>query len=175
MPSQRFAPAPYKEPAKADIRGGMPIEDVAKKYNLSERTAFRYLKEIEDEKTGSKPPPNVPGGKVESVGGGEIATITVPKPAAAVFTLGNQKILIDPADLYESFMLYEDLKVRCSLEDNFSTVLKDGIGLLWEILAKNPKGQSAVAATEISEVKEKETEVNYGSGTGTSEAETGAK
>ena len=46
MPSPRFTPSPFKEPALADIRGGMPIKDVVKKYNLCERTVYYDLQEV---------------------------------------------------------------------------------------------------------------------------------
>ena len=44
-------PSPFKEPALADLRGGMPIKDVVKKYNLCERTVYYYLQEVKSEST----------------------------------------------------------------------------------------------------------------------------
>jgi hypothetical protein len=41
--------APAKENAKADLRAGETIADVARKYNISERTVWRYSNEIADE------------------------------------------------------------------------------------------------------------------------------
>ena len=67
MPTPHFQSSPNKEPAKADLRGGMPVEDVAKKYNISERTVFHYKKQIEDEKSGISN--NKPGGVVTKQGG----------------------------------------------------------------------------------------------------------
>jgi hypothetical protein len=164
MPTPVFQPSPHKEPAKADLRGGMPLKDCALKYNLSEKTVRRYLKEVEDETAGTKQVPAPPGGKTATEGG-QIATITVAKPAAIVFTLGNQTILLDPGDLYESFLLYEDLKVKCELTDNFSVVLKDGIGLLWEVLVNPPNIQQ----------EEEPTEVQDGTGNGSSKKEPGTQ
>ncbi len=165
MPTPVFQPSPQKEPAKAALRGGMNIHDCAIKFNLSEKTVRRYLKEVEAEQSGDKQVPNPPGGKATSEGG-QVATVTVAKPAAVVFTLGNQTILLDPADLYESFLLYEDLKVKCQLEDNFSTVLKDGIGLLWEVLINPPDLQQSEEFPE---------EDNDGASSGDGEEEPGTQ
>jgi hypothetical protein len=164
MATPVFQPSPQKEPAKADLRGGMSVDACALKYNISKRTAYRYFKEVEDEKAGVKQPPAAPGGK-SSTEGGQVATVTVAKPAAVVFTLGNQTILLDPADLYESFLLYEDLKIKCELTDNFTQVLKDGMGLLWEVLVNPP----------ILQEEEESTEVSDGASTGPSKEEPGAQ
>jgi transposase len=164
MPTPIYQPSPQKEPAKADLRGGMSIHDCALKHNLSEKTVRRYLKEVEDEKAGIKQVPNTPGGKSQTEGG-QVATITVAKPAAVVFTLGNQTILLDPGDIYESFLLYEEIKVKYHLEESFSTVLHDGMGLLNEVLINPPDKPQ----------EEGPMEVNDGSGIGYGKEEPGAQ
>lgn len=171
MPSQHFAPAPYKEPAKADLRGGMSFQDVAAKYHLSERSTRRYLKEVEEEQSGKKQVPSAPGGRM-SKEGGKLAAVTNPQPAATVFTLGNQTILIDPADLYESFLLYEDLRVKIPLDQPFSSVLKDGVAILWEVLAKNPVNQKP---DQLAEEEKELVEVTHDDSSGDGKAETGAQ
>jgi len=54
-----FQPSLHKEEAKQDLRGGMTPEECAVKFNISERTAYRYLKEIQEGPHQAKPGPTM--------------------------------------------------------------------------------------------------------------------
>lgn len=95
--------------------------------------------------------------------GGKLVTVAAKQPAPVVFMLGKEEIELDPAALYESYLLYQDIKVRCNLQDGFSSVIRDGVGLLWRVLVSEPK-------VEQGKVK---MEVTNGRGTGQGEEEPG--
>ena len=50
-----FQPSIHKPEAMNDLRGGMSPEKCAVKYNISERTVYRYLKEITEGSFKAKP------------------------------------------------------------------------------------------------------------------------
>jgi len=164
MPTPVFQPSPHKEPAKADLRGGMSIPDCALKYSLSEKTVRRYLKEIANEKGGQQQPPDKPGGKTQTEGG-KLATVTTPAPAAVVFVLGNQRIEMDPESLYESYLLYQDMKARCELTDGFGIVIRDAMGLMWRVLTTEPLISNGQVIMEVAD--------ESGNGSGNKEARVG--
>lgn len=56
MPVKIFQPNEHKEEIKQLLREGVSVEECATRFPLSERTIYRYYKEIQDEKEG-KPPP----------------------------------------------------------------------------------------------------------------------
>lgn len=60
-----------------------------------------------------------------------ISTATVPAPGAIVFTLGQQKIEIDPGDLIECWMLCMDMKRLLPLKDEFTTILRDCVDVTY--------------------------------------------
>jgi hypothetical protein len=95
--------------------------------------------------------------------GGKLVTVTGKQPAPVVFFLGKEEIELEPSALYESFLLYQDMKVRCDLKDGFSSVIRDGVGLLWRVLVSEPK-------VEQGKIK---VEVTNGRGTGQGEEEPG--
>jgi len=48
MPVKIFQPSPYKEAAMRALREGMSPEECSIKFHVSERTAWRYLKETRE-------------------------------------------------------------------------------------------------------------------------------
>lgn len=133
------------------------ITAVADRFPVSKKTVGRYLNQL---KAGKLDQPEKPAAQAE---GGKIATITARQPAPVIFSLGKHEIELEPQAIYESYLLYEDMRLRCQLTDGFSSVILDGVGLLWRILASEPR-------IEKGEVK---MEVKYGGGFGPSESETG--
>ncbi len=81
--------------------------------------------------------------------GGKLATVTAKQPAPVIFTLGQQMIELDAEALYESFILYQDMKVKCSINDGFSAVIRDGVGLLWRVLVSEPKISAGKVSVEV--------------------------
>lgn len=84
--------------------------------------------------------------KAKSSGPGqrEFIDITSRKPAPIIFTIGEQNIGLDPEPLYESFLLYEDLKVRFGFTDSFSVALKDAMVICYRLLGPEPKVKQEV-------------------------------
>lgn len=76
MPVKIFQPNQHKEEIKQLLRDGISVEECATKFPLSERTIFRYYKEVQDEKAG-KPPPGKKSGP---------ATVLVPGVSNESFT-----------------------------------------------------------------------------------------
>lgn len=65
-----------------------------------------------------------------------LAAFKSAQPAPTVFVIMGQEIKIDEVQLYESYLLYLDLKARLILKkDSFSDYLYDSAGTVWRILA----------------------------------------
>ncbi len=56
MPPRIFQPNQCREEAKQLLREGVSPEECATRFSIGERTAYRYLKEVQDEKAGKAPP-----------------------------------------------------------------------------------------------------------------------
>jgi len=79
----------------------------------------------------------------------ELAAVITKKPAPVIFVLGDQRIELEPEALYESHLLYQDMKVRCGLDSTFSSVLRDGMALLWRVIASEPIIESGTVKMEV--------------------------
>ena len=102
------------------------------------------------------PPPPTSDKKDGSQPGGAVVTITAPRPASVVFSLGPQKIEVDPQKFYECYLLYLDMKQKLDLQDgqdDFSTVLLDSIGMAWRFLCSHPVIEGGVVKLQAKEVK----------------------
>jgi len=66
--------------------------------------------------------------------GGKLAVVVAKQPAPVVFVLGEHRIELETEAIYESYLLYQDIKQRYALNDSFSNVLRDGVALMWQIL-----------------------------------------
>ena len=144
-----FSASPQKEEAKAALAAGMSLEECVTHFHLSPKTAQRYLDEVKN------PKPPKPGKEVKSQSkpmseGGKLATILARQPAPVVFTIGEQRIELDPEALYESHLLYEDIKVHCGLKDSFSDAIRDGVSLLWQLLVSEPHIEAGQVKAEVS-------------------------
>lgn len=144
MPVHKYEPSPHKEEAMEALRSGTSPEEVATRFGVNIRTAWRYKYEIDHPKAAKVPKTEsvVVGGKpVVKVAAGPtpLAAVATTTPAPVVLTIGQQKIDLEPQAIYESFLVYEDTKVRCGLQCSFSSFLQDGVGLLWRVLATEPR------------------------------------
>ena len=79
------------------------------------------------------------GPQQEELQGGQIVTVTQGKPAAVVFSLGAEKIELEPQALYESYLLYLDLKARLDLKDGFTATLRDALAFTWRLFVSRPQ------------------------------------
>ena len=123
-------PSPYTEEIILALKAGDSVEEVTKRFPVSRRTVERHAKQLKEGKLEEKEKPS------KEKQGGKLVTVTARQPAPVVFVLGERKIELDPEALYESYLLYEDIKAKCSLTDSFSDVLRDGVALLWQLLVK---------------------------------------
>ncbi len=80
------------------------------------------------------------GGGTGERTGGVVATAVASSPAAVVFVLGQERIELDPKDLYESYLLYQHLISELGFEQSFSSVLKDAVSAVSLILI--PQGDA---------------------------------
>ena len=86
---------------------------------------------------------------LKSTEGGKLATVVAKQPAPVIFVLGDQRIELEPEALYESYLLYQDMKVRCGLDSTFSGVMRDGVALLWRVIASEPIVESGTVKMEV--------------------------
>lgn len=94
-----------------------------------------------------------------------LADFKTRKTAPVLFDIGEETVELNPSDLYDSYQLYRDLTSKGIIEeDRFSAVLKDGMGIIWRVLATRPAFESE---------KVKILEVNHGRST--EESDTGTR
>jgi hypothetical protein len=78
--------------------------------------------------------------------------------------LGVKTVPFDRGKMYDAYQLFDDLVSRGVLKDDFASVCRDGVGLLWMILA--------TSGPKVEEGKVK-VEVTHGGSTRHGEEETG--
>lgn len=159
-----FQPTEHRDQIIDAFKAGKTLEQVATEIPVSRRTLERYFK---DYKAGKFRDGAQTAGAQETGGkqtaqkettGGKLVTFAVASPAPVVFTLGRQNIGLDAQDLYESYILYLDVKEHLQMEDSFSAFLKDGASVIWQILVNKPV------------VTDGKVEVKHGDGSRESEA-----
>ncbi len=87
-----------------------------------------------------KPPPadsNLPPGDGDPPGQ-NLAAIVMRPPAPVLFIMGESKIDLEPQALYESYLLYEAIKVRLPRPDSFCGVIRSAMGIAWRLVASEP-------------------------------------
>jgi hypothetical protein len=82
------------------------------------------------------------------------------KGAPLLLDLGQAVEPLDRGDIYDAYHLYSDLRARGILNDNFSSVIRDGVGIIWRLLITKP----LIEGEEV-----KLSEVTHGGSTGQSE------
>ncbi len=97
-----------------------------------------------------KPPKAKKGDPVPTTpkGSSELVNVVAPKNGVVVFRLGSVEIPLNYQDLYESFILWEDMKVKAGLTDTFSVALKDAMGVAWRILVAKESAFEVVTLAE---------------------------
>jgi hypothetical protein len=119
-----FASSPHKEEAMQSLRGGMDLKEAAKRFNISEKTAGRYLKEIQN--------PKPPKQSKESKDTVQKQITQGPVPAGGfttggkppvMFDLGQELIPLRWQPLYEAYRYYNDLKLEEGITDDFGDFL----------------------------------------------------
>ncbi len=87
-------------------------------------------------------PPSAPEGKPVGDGqkkdglkeGGDMTSIRQPAHGAIQFIMGEQKIMIDPSELYDAFMYYRDMVAHHNIHEPFTKVIKTSVKYVWELL-----------------------------------------
>lgn len=153
-----FKASPHKEEMIEALRLGTSKAEIAKHYGVHISTVKRYAQELNKGKGKEKKAkePKEPEQQQQ-----QLVTVGAKRPAPVIFFLGEQQIELEPEAIYESYLLYQDMKVRAGLSDGFSNVIRDGVALLWRVIASEP----------IIEKGEVKMGVNYGRSFGKGEAE----
>jgi len=60
------------------------------------------------------------------------------KPGVVTFKFGAEKIELNPTDLFEAYIIYNDLKTRHGIDNSFSDFLKAGSEIVWSLMQKPP-------------------------------------
>ena len=93
--------------------------------------------------------PETPSDAGKSQEGGKLATVTQPRQGAIVFSFGDHKIPLDPQYLYESYLIYSDLKSRIGVDEDFSTAIRDAMTYIWRKFSHaEAREKMAVVAVE---------------------------
>lgn len=132
----RFQTSPDKEEIKELMRKeGKRPEDLVGKYNVGERTLYRYLAEVEQEKAGKVEAK--PGGETTVTRPAQLAVVTTRAPGPIVFRMGDRVIDINPEYLYDAFRYCEDIKrIEPAIDDDFTLMLKIAAKHMWEFFSE---------------------------------------
>lgn len=152
-----FQPSQYKEEAKQLLRDGKTPEEVHTILPLSVRTLYRYFSEVQEEKK------NTVGGRVieERPGPAKVVTQTTPAqfavvttktPGSIVFVMGDQKIDLNPQDLYDAWRYCQDIKrIVPAIDDDFTLMIKVAAKHLWEFFSQREARRVGVDLEVIKE------------------------
>jgi hypothetical protein len=58
------------------------------------------------------------------------------KPGAVTFKFRAETIQLNPTDLFEAYVIYNDLKTRHGIENSFSDFLKAGSEIIWSLMQR---------------------------------------
>jgi hypothetical protein len=58
------------------------------------------------------------------------------KPGAVTFKFKAETIQLNPTDLFEAYVIYNDLKTRHGIENSFSDFLKAGSEIIWSLMQR---------------------------------------
>ena len=145
MPVKIFQPSQHKEEIKQLLRDGITVEECATRFPLSERTIYRYLKEVQDEQSGKVTEDRVTSTQKVVTKPVDLAVVTTKAPGPIVFRMGGHEIDLNPGDLYDAFRYCEDIKrIEPSIDDNFTVMLKIATKNLWEFFSRREASRAGV-------------------------------
>jgi hypothetical protein len=58
------------------------------------------------------------------------------KPGVVTFKFKAEKIELNPTDIFEAYIIYNDLKTRHGIDNSFSDFLKAGSEIIWSLMQK---------------------------------------
>lgn len=147
MPVKIFQPSQHKEEVKQLLRDGISVEECATRFPLSERTIYRYLREVQDESSGKVTEEKITSATkvVTNAKPVELAVVTTKSPGPIIFRMGGNEIDLNPGDLYDAWRYCEDIKrIEPSIDDDFTVMLKIAIKQLWEFFSRREAKRAGV-------------------------------
>jgi len=145
MPVKIFQPSKHKEEIKQLLRDGISVEECATRFPLSERTIYRYLREVQDEKSGKVVEDKITSTQKVVTHPVDLAVVTTRTPGPIVFRMGGNEIDMNPGDLYDAWRYCEDIKrIEPSIDDDFTVMLKVAAKNLWEHFSHREASRAGV-------------------------------
>jgi len=152
MPVKIFQPSKHKDEVKQLLREGVTVEECVTRFPLSERTIYRYLKEVQDERSGKVSEDRVTSAQKIVTNPVDLAVVTTKSPGPIVFRMGGHDIDMNPGDLYDAWRYCEDIKrIEPSIDDNFTVMLKVAAKNLWEFFSRREASRAGVNLEKVQE------------------------
>jgi len=154
MPVKIFQPSQHKEEIKQLLRDGISVEECATRFPLSERTIYRYLREVQDEGSGKVTEERTISAQKVVTGTKpvELAVVTTKSPGPIIFRMGGSEIDLNPGDLYDAWRYCEDIKrIEPSIDDDFTIMLKIAAKHLWEFFSHREASRAGVNLEMVKE------------------------
>ena len=163
MPVKIFQPSQHKEAIKQFLRETLPnykgsteqlVKEAAEKWPLSERTIYRYHKEVKDELAGRGTEDKQAGTTKTVTQPTQFAVVTTKTPGPIVFIMGDQRIDLNPEHLYDAWRYCEDIKrIDPLIDDDFSLMLKAACKYAWEIFSEREARRLGANVELVEEVR----------------------
>ena len=152
MPPKILQPSKHKEDIKQLLRDGVTVGECTTRFPVSERSIYRYLREVQDEKAG-KVVEDKPGSTQKLVTNPvDLAVVTTKSPGPIVFRMGGNEIDMNPGDLYDAWRYCEDIKrIEPSIDDEFTVMLKVAAKHLWEYFSHREASRAGVNLEKVQE------------------------
>ena len=145
MPVKIFQPSQHKGEIMQLLRDGISVEECATRFPLSERTIYRYLKEVQNEQSGKVVEDKVTSVQKVITKPVDLAVMTTKSPGPIVFRMGGSEIDLNPGDLYDAWRYCEDIKrIEPSIDDDFTVMLKVATKNLWEFFSHREASRAGV-------------------------------
>ena len=130
MARGQFTSNPQKEEALQALKEGVPIEEVVRRFGVSNKTARRWQKEA---KEGPKP---LKTQSTKAGGTTPLGTVLIPQTGVAVFTVGQDQVQIYPEDLFKCYDEFRDMRDLIAWEGDFSSTLREGTKMYRAVMCK---------------------------------------
>jgi len=145
MPVKIFQPSKHKDEIKQLLRDGITVEECATRFPLSERTIYRYLKEVQSESSGNVTEDKPASAQKVVTKPVDLAVMTTKQPGPIIFRMGGNEIDMNPGDLYDAWRYCEDIKrIEPSIDDDFTVMLKVAAKHLWELFSRREASRAGV-------------------------------
>jgi len=154
MPVKIFQPSKHKDEIKQLLREGISVEECATRFPLSERTIYRYLREVQDESSGKVTEEKTTSAQkvVTETKPVDFAVVTTKSPGPIIFRMGSNEIDLNPGELYDAWRYCEDIKrIEPAIDDEFTVMLKIAAKHLWERFSQREASRAGVSIELVKE------------------------